>query len=152
MADNPQANSLANGNAYVAHSQSINVDLADTLLFLRNTGSDSLVIDQITIGSETIGRFEIHIITAAATDAGTAIVPVNLNTAYADTADVLCFSQQTGHVSQGTVIYDVLVLAETTYAFKPQGLILADTVAIAIDCVEELAATIATIEFHFEPA
>ncbi len=61
MADNPQANSLANGNAYVAHSQHLNLIGGETLLFLRNTGAAPLVIDQITVGSDTTARFEMHI-------------------------------------------------------------------------------------------
>ena len=86
---------------------------------------------------------------ASGVEAGTSIVPVNLNAAYSNTADVICMSDETA-ISQGTVIYDVLVPVETTYSFEPQGLILADTVGFAIDQVEDLAGAIATIEFHFE--
>jgi hypothetical protein len=146
-------NSLQKGNAYIAQSQDLNIDASDTLLLLRNDSASPLVIDQIIVTNGNVAsRYEGHIITAAFTAAGTAVVPLNLNTGAASTAHVTCIADETGN-TQGTVIYDIASSPTATtpsmVIIQPMGLILARGISFAVDQVAESTAGACSIEFHF---
>lgn len=139
------------GQAYAWVSQNLDIDAADTLLLLHNTADTNLHINRLIISAgNAITRYEIHIITDATTPVGGAITGFNLNTGSSNVADALAKSDETANSSQGTVIYDISLLARTTLVVETSGLILAKNVAIGVDQVSESDSGNVTIIGHYE--
>jgi len=145
------------GDAYIFSSQDADINATDTMLCLRNDDQNRvLVIDRIAIcNGDAATRYEVHLVTAAYTAAGTAVVGINCNPAYADMVNgngATCYGDETGN-TQGSVFLDIGAgVAVVSYGPYPIGLKLRAGTAVGIDQVSESAAGAATIYAYFEDA
>lgn len=139
------------GLSFIWTSQDLDIDAADTLLLVRNDSSNPLYIDYIILSSGNVAtRYEIHVVTASFTIAGTTVTGFCLNTALNKVAEATAASDETGN-TQGTVIYDVSLLATTTFILPTTGLVLGTNISLGIDQVTESTAGNASIIGHYEP-
>lgn len=137
------------GNAYIWISQNLDIDAADTLLLVKNTSDKDLHIHHITFSSGNVAtRYEVHIVTADITPAGTTVTGFNMNTGSAKVADAISKSDETAN-TQGTVIYDITLLATTNLTLFTLGIILAKNISIGVDQVTESTSGNITIVGHF---
>ena len=91
------------GDAYVWTIESYAFSASDTLLAIRNNGTKVLHIEKVFVQtSHASAEIEIHRVTAAYTNAGTAVTGTNLLPGGA-AADVDATADETGN-TQGTVI------------------------------------------------
>jgi len=145
------------GDAYIFSSQDADIAAAGTMICLRNDDQDRvLVIDRIMVCNGNVAtRYEVHLVTAAYTAAGTAVVGINANPAYADMVNgngATCYANETGN-TQGSVFLDIGAgVAVVTYGPYELDLKLKAGTAIGIDQVTESTAGAATIFAYFEDA
>ncbi len=123
-----------NGAGYIWTSQDLDIDIADTLLFLRNTSDINLHIDQIIVtGGNVAVRYEIHIVTDTTALTGATVTGFNLNTTSSNVADAAAVSDETAISSQGTVIYDLGAGIRETVTIDTAGLVLGKNISLAAD-------------------
>ena len=138
------------GKSYIWTSQDLNIAAAETLLLVKNDAAEPLHISQIIFSSGNVAtRYEVHIVTADITPAGGAATGFNMNTNSGNVAVATAKSNETAN-TQGTVIYDVSLLATTTFTLHTDGLLLAKNISLGIDQVAESTAGNVTIVGHFE--
>ncbi len=145
------ATSITDGDAYTFTAPTADIDAADTVILIKNTGQRNLRIHSIEIsGGNATSLYTIHkqLGTTAGTPTGTAVLGVSLSgrkdNGYAANG-VLCKSDETGYATQGTIIKQVAVLATLTLVVPMHDCILGINECIAVDQVTESAAGGATI-------
>lgn len=146
--------SLNHGDAYTFDSTELDIDAGDTMLFIKNIDpSKLLMIDRIIVnGSNVNCTWDINVGSATTTPTGTAVTPVNLNRLYSSTnPSVLAYSDETA-VADGTTIFRVKTLANSTVAgdLNINGLILPAGHYIQINQETESTSGSVIIVAHFE--
>lgn len=137
------------GQAYMWNSQDQDIDAGDTMLLLKNTSDTILHITRIIMSAGNAAtRYEIHIVTADITPTGTAVTGFNMNTASGNVANAIAKADESVN-TQGSVIYDISLLANTTEILPTPGLLLAKNISIGVDQVTESTAGNVCITGHF---
>lgn len=141
------------GDAYVFHGIDKDIAAAGTVLMVRNDSLiRKLIIERIAIINGNVATlYAIHLITAAFTAAGDAVVGVNMNGMSNKQADATAIGDETGE-TQGAILQDVggAVAKETLDAPGLVGFVLAPNTAIGIDQVTDSTAGAASIYAYFE--
>ncbi len=135
------------GNSYSWCSDSINIDANDTVLLLKNTGSESLHMDRVVISASTDSEFTVHLPTVEVSPTGTTVSAVKLNTGKVGAPEVDARSDETNN-AQGDVIESFFTLASKRLTIDLTGIILAKNKSIAIDQVADTALASATFYGH----
>ena len=143
-----------NGDAYAWTTGAVNVDVNDTFIFLKNTGSTPLILDRLIISGDTSAtatRFDIGIGSATTTPAGgTLITGVNINHIFSSaTADAVSRSDETA-VADATVVLTTGALTSTMSVTDLTGIILGEGHYIQVNCETEPTLNAATIIAHYE--
>lgn len=137
------------GQAYIWTSQDLDIDAADTLLLIKNDNAEPLHVQQIIFSAGNAAtRYEVHIVTADITPAGNTVTGFNMNTNSGNVAEATAKSDETAN-TQGTVIYDINLLATTTFTVHTDGLLLAKNISLGIDQVTESTAGNVTVIGHY---
>jgi len=109
------------GNAYSWYSGIRDIDVTDTMLFVKNTSSKVLVLDRaVIVGSNVICNWLIHLGSATTTPAGTAVTARNLNRAYSNVPDALAYYDETA-VADGDEFMDVYTPITNTIVVDLDG-------------------------------
>lgn len=141
---------LTTGEAYVWHSQDLNVAAAGTLIAVRNdSGSQDLVITRIIIvGGDVTSRYEIHKVDVAYTSTGTPVVAINLGNS-GTLPDATAHADESANSQvAANVFMEVVAIALTTVEVEV-GIVLGRDQAIVIDQVSESGAGAATVFGYF---
>jgi len=92
------------GKAYIWHSANTDIDAGDTILFVKNTGSEFMVLDRMFIHPANVScRYSINYGSATTTPAGTLITGNGMNSSISTPADSLAYHDETA-VADGTEI------------------------------------------------
>ncbi len=93
------------GFGWAMANASANIDTADTIIIVRNDNENRpFYIQAVGAGTEDKGEVVVHRVTAAYTNAGTAIVPVNMRSGFkVSTSELTCTGDETGN-AQGDII------------------------------------------------
>lgn len=142
------------GNAYSWDSGRIDIDVNDTMLFLKNTGSTPLVLDRCIIGGhDAIATWDIGLGSATTTPAGgTLLTATNLNPSFTnDAPNTIARSDETA-VADATVVLRVYTAISESKLVDLNGIILGQNTYIQVNQeVESAAATpFVIIIGHFE--
>jgi hypothetical protein len=150
--DSPLMRAALLGNAFSWTNVPADIATGETMLIVRNdTADQDLVIDHVKIhnGNAAVCNYDIHIVTAAYTNAGTDVVGVNLNTAYGTFASKYsATADETGN-TQGAMLTEFwAVLADASYHVDVQCILTQGT-ALGIDQVTESTRGTAQIVGYF---
>ena len=153
------------GQAFAWNAVSADIDTGDTMLLVRNdSSSKKLVIEKAYVWADVAASFDIHVVTASFTIAGTAVTGVCLNKASATVADATAKADETGN-TQGDIIAttrntryvrgngddnaDIAAASEGRWVDLSGSVILGENQAIAVDIQGESAAFECTIIGYF---
>jgi hypothetical protein len=139
ITETPLQQALRKGLAYSWTNVPADIATTETMLIVRNNSStQDLIIERISLsnGNAAVSNYDIHLVTAAYTNAGTAVVGVNLNSHYGNAAPVDATADETGN-TQGSMILEYwAVLADATYELD-MNVRLKNGTALGIDQVTE---------------
>ena len=124
------------GNAYIWDFPGYDYDAADTVMFIRNDGDDSLHIHHIYLYCDTASKVQFHF-PANPTVAGTLVTGVNPNRGSGKVADATAYQDETGN-TQGTVFASEYIAANGVITtFKEEGfeIILSKNACLGVDIV-----------------
>jgi len=94
----------ARGNAFCWFAPTINVDINDTLLFIKNLGDTPLLLDRMRIvGGNVASTYTIHLGKLTTTPTAINITGTNLNPRFSDNADVHATTDE-DLVADGTTV------------------------------------------------
>jgi len=146
------------GDAYAWNTVTYDITAADTILTVRNTSTDRLlVINNLYMWTDVNGFFDIHIETIATafteTD-GAVVTGVNLNTASNNVADAGAISDEEAIAAQGSIILTLRSNESATDQFAinyptNDAIVLGTNGRISIDASAAAAACEATITGYF---
>lgn len=132
------------GKAYSWDSGRINIDVNDTMLFLKNTGSTPLVLDRAIIGGhDAIATWDIGLGKATTDPAGgTLLTATNLNPAFSnDAPDTIARSDETAVVDATVILREYTAISESK-TVSLNGIILTQNTYIQVNQeVESAGAT-----------
>jgi hypothetical protein len=139
------------GKAYAWDSLELDIDTGDTMLFIKNTGSTTLILDRIIFnGSNVICTWTVLLGTATTTPSGTAVAGVNLNTGFASVSpDTISLSDETA-VADGSIIARVKTPVSGHEVFDATGIILAKNHYIQVNQITESTSGSVIIVGHFQ--
>jgi hypothetical protein len=140
--------SESNKRAYT-WTHAYDYDANDTILWLKNTSSSyNLIINKVGISADTTTQFIIHF-PEDTTPAGTLVTGVNTNRSSNNTADALCYGDETGN-TRGDIEVQGFVTANT-FALVPQdgSIVLGIGNEFAIDLVTAGTMGIVTIRGYY---
>jgi hypothetical protein len=139
-----------NAKVYTVVSDDATAVANEETLYLQNTSTiNDIVIDHITISTDTNARFRLKFVTGTA--AGTVITPVNLNKTSSNAANINCRGNGsvTGLTDDG-FIESVRILANDTYNMTMgEAVRLGQNDAIAIETLTNCAVEM-DVEFHYD--
>lgn len=129
--------SETDGDAYSWSNLTYDYTALDTILLVKNTGSNELHIQTIWVSVDAATEVVVHVPTTTVTSpTGTAVVGVNLNTASGKTADATAIAGETTN-SRGGVVFAGLIAANDIRPIPLGGaLIIAPNDSIAVDFVD----------------
>ena len=141
----------AEGNAYSWDSLELDIDIGDTMLFVKNLSDTPLILDRLVFnGSNVICTWDINCGTASTTPVGTAVVGVNLNTSFATKlADATAFSDETA-VADGTTIDRVKTAVSGHHIHDLPGVILGKNHYLQVNQETESTAGSVILHGHYE--
>lgn len=143
-----------NGAAYVWATNSLDLDVGETLLLVKNTSDSHLHIDFVKISNGAAAtQFRIHLpttdVTVVAGSGGAVVTGTNLNTSSSNVADASAATDETGN-SLGNTVRTVFLAINGEHSEDTPGLVLGKNKSVAIDCITEPGTAAATIIGHFE--
>jgi hypothetical protein len=152
MANN-LADSVKDGVAYRLTALSADVDAGDTLLLVKNVNTRDFKVDHIVInGGNVASLYDIHYqATADTTPAGTAVLaaPLNPNGDSGEGGDLTAKADETGYSTQGTILEEASVGANSRVVVDMNGLTLGYNQAVAVDQVTESTSGGCTLVGYF---
>lgn len=152
--ETPFQRALNRGDAWSWTSVAADIDTGDTMLMVRNDSTvRDLIIEEITVNNGNVAAtYDIHIVTAAYTAAGTAVTAVNLNTNYTgNAATATAFGDESGN-TQGSVLQEFTAgVAVATYII-PMNVRLKGATALGIDQITESTAGSVQMRGYFVDA
>jgi len=143
-----------NGVAYNWSTNSLDLDINETLLLVKNISDASLHIECVKIANgAAAAQFRIHRpttdVTVVAGSGGSVITGTNLNGASVNVADASAATDETGN-ALGNTIRTVFLGINGEHSEPTPGTILGKNQSIAIDCITEPGTAAATIIGHYE--
>ena len=143
-AHTPLAAASLDGRAYAISNVTYTPSAADTLVAIRNDhASKNFHICSVIVQTDIASEIQCHLITAAYTNAGTSITPVNLNTNFGNSSNLLCTGDETGN-TQGSIIahWNQVAAAVLPFTFYDWGgsVILGPDHAFGVDTVVNIGA------------
>jgi len=144
-------NSDEEGQAYSWTNATYDPDAADTILLVKNTGTQKLHVTKIIIYCDTLTVAQIQRpTTTVATPTGTAVTGVNLNGSSANAAAATAKADETTNV-QGEIIASPIVPAGIPVQIDLDGaVILTTNQSIGVDFVTAATAGIVSIFGYFD--
>ncbi len=141
---------LATGDAYIWHSQDVNVVALGPLLAVRNdSGSQRLVIDRVIIvGGDATSRYEIYKVDVAYTSAGTAVSGMNVG-GKGVIPDVTADAIETGSAQVAANVFMEAALTTITTVELKVGIVLGKDQALVCNQVVESTAGACTFFGYF---
>jgi len=145
------AHASKSGDSYSWDSTELDIDVNDTMLFVKNLSATTLEIDRIIInGSNVICTWEILIGSASTTPAGTVVTGVNLDeSSSTKLADVTALSDETA-VAAGSIIARVKTPITNTLDLKWEGVRLGKNHYIQVDQKTESTSGSVIIIGHYD--
>jgi len=142
------------GAGYVWATNSLDLDVGETLLLVKNTSDSHLHIECVKISNGAAAtQFRIHLpttdVTVVAGSGGAVVTGINLNTASSNVADASAATDETGN-SLGDSLRTVFLAINGEHSEDTPGLILGKNKSVAIDCITEPGTAAATIIGHYE--
>ena len=146
------------GDAFVWNALSYDITAADTILTVRNTSTDRLlVINNIYMNTDVNGFYDIHIQTVATaftTTNGAVVTGVNLNTSSNKVADAGAISDEEAIAAQGSIIATLRSNEATADQFSidfktNDAIVLGTNGRIAVDASAAAATCECTIVGYF---
>lgn len=143
-----------NGAAYVWATDSLDLDVGETLLLVKNTSDKKLHIECVKISNGAAAtQFKIHLpttdVTVVAGSGGAVVTGTNLNTASSEVADASAATDETGN-SLGDTVRSLFLAINGEHSEPTPGLLLGKNKSVAIDCVTEPGTAAASIIGHYE--
>ena len=139
-----------NGNAYCWFAPTADIDIGDTLLFIKNLGDTPLILDRMNIlGANVAGTVTIHLGKATTTPDAINVTGTNLNPGFADNADVHAVSDEDA-VADGTTVEIIHVPATVMLPWDLTGIILPKGTYIQLNQDVESTAGGVAVYGHFE--
>lgn len=141
----------AGGKAYSWDSTDLNIDIGDTLLFVKNTGDTPLILDRLVInGSNVLQTYEINLGSETTTPAGTLLTGVNANRSFSSIlAEVLAYSDETA-VADGDTVDRVNIAIDAHHIHVMTGFILGKGHYVQINQGVEATRGSIILHAHFE--
>jgi hypothetical protein len=148
------------GDAYLWLNATADIDATDTMILLRNDSADRLlVIEAISVLNGNVGAttYDIHLVTAAFTAAGTAVTGINMlaGGGAPPGSDYTCMADETGN-TKGTMLGHLITTTASIYYPLTQAelpclgrLALGNGTAIGIDQITESTAGVGLIWGYF---
>lgn len=139
------------GRAYSWDSLDLDIDVGDTLLFVKNTGDTPLILDRLVInGSNVLQIYEINIGSETTTPAGTTVLGVNLNRSFSSSlAEATAFSDETA-VPDGDIVDRIKIAIDGHHIHILTGVILGKNHYIQINQEVEATSGSVILHGHFE--
>jgi hypothetical protein len=138
------------GQSFIVTSVDTTALAAEETIYLQNSSAQKdIVIDHMTISTDTNARFRVKFVTGVGS--GAVLVPVNLNKSSSNSADAIALGagSVTGLTDDGFVEH-VRVPANTTYQIETgEAIRLGQNDAIAIETQDNCAVEM-DIEFHYD--
>jgi len=143
-----------NGAAFNWSTDSLDLDVGETLLLVKNTSDASLHIECVKVSNGAAAtQFRIHLpttdVTVVAGSGGSVITGTNLNTSRTEVADASAATDETGN-SLGNTLRNLFLGINGEHSEPTPGTILGKNKSIAIDCITEPGTASATIVGHYE--
>ena len=139
------------GNSYSWDSTDLDIDITDTLLFVKNTGDTPLILDRLVVnGSNVLQIYEINIGSDTTTPVGTTVTGVNLNRSFASKlAEVISLSDETA-VADGDIVDRIKIAVNGHHIHDLTGLILGKNHYVQINQEVEATSGSVILHGHFE--
>jgi hypothetical protein len=137
------------GTAFSWTSNNGDIDVGDTLLFIKNTGTVPLILDRLDINpANVLATYSIRLGKATTTPAGNVITAVNLSQS-GETSTALAYDDETA-VADGSVILNVTAPTAVDTSRTLDGYILKQGHYIQINQDVECTSGRVTVIGHFE--
>jgi hypothetical protein len=137
------------GTAFSWTSNNADINVGDTLLFIKNTGTVPLILDRFTINpANVLATYSFRVGKATTTPTGNAITPTNLSQS-GEVANALAYDDETA-VADGSVLMNVTAPTAIDTAGTLDGFILKQGHYIQINQDVECTSGRITMVGHFE--
>lgn len=138
------------GNAYCWFAATADIDIGDTLLFIKNLGDTPLILDRMNIlGANVAGTVTIHLGNATTTPTAINVTGTNLNPGFGNNADVHATSDE-ALVADATTVEIIHVPATVMLIWDLTGIILPKATFIQLNQDVESTAGGVAVYGHFE--
>lgn len=137
------------GQAFSWDSAELDIDIGDTMLFVKNLGDALLHLDSLIVnGSNVVCTWDVGLGAAVTTPAGTVVTGVNQNGEFSTQADVTALSDETA-VADASVIRRVKSAISETKVYDLSGVILGNGQYIQVNQETESTAGSVILIGHF---
>lgn len=139
------------GTAYSWDSAELDIDAGDTMLYVRNDGDTSLILDRLIVnGSNVICTWEVNIGSATTTPTGTVVVGVNQNRTFSSSlANATAYSDETA-VGDGDTVTRIKTAVSDHHIHNMDGLILGKNHYLQVNQETESTSGSVILIGHFE--
>lgn len=138
------------GNAYCWFAPTANIDVDDTLLFIKNLGDTPLILDRMNLlGANVAGTVTIHLGNDTTTPTAINVTGTNLNPGFGNNADVHATADE-DLVADGTTVEIIHVPVTVMLLWPLTGIILPKGSYIQINQDTESTAGGVAVYGHFE--
>lgn len=138
------------GKAYSWDSGERDIDAGDTMLFVKNTGDEPLILDRVIIGgSNVVCTWEFYIGAATTTPSGTAAAETNLNEIFASTTAPAIHLYDETAVAAGSIVNRHKTAVGVTSHMDLDGIILGKNHYLQCDQLTESTAGSIILIGHF---
>ena len=128
----------------------IDIDAGDTVLLVKNTSSEPLKIESVTIWNGSIAsEYRVHLpTTEVETPTGTAVVGTNLKVGDSAAADAIAKSDETTN-TEGSVVFTPMMGVDSNLTINTVGLHLSQNKSVAINVIEDTSESGVSIRGHY---
>jgi len=139
------------GSAYTWDSKAINIDVGDTMLFVKNEGDIPLVLDRLILnGSNVLCTWDLNIGSLTTPPTGTLVTPVNLNRSFSTrVANATAVSDEVD-IADGDTFDRVKTVVDGHHIHDLAGIILGRNHYIQVNQETESTSGSAILYGHFE--
>ena len=138
------------GRAFAWRSNDADIDIGDTLLFIKNTGDKFLILARAEFGpANVVCKYDIGVGAATTTPTGNVITAVNMNESFStQTESYLAYDDETA-VADATPMFTVAVSTVEGRTIPLDGIILGKNHYIQINQETESTSGQVTVFGHF---
>lgn len=138
------------GNAYCWFAPTADINVDDTLLFIKNLGDTLLILDRMNLlGANVATTVTVHLGKATTTPTAINVTGTNLNPGFADNADVHATADE-ALVADGTTVEIIHVPVTVMLPWDLTGIILPKGTYIQINQDVEATAGGVAVYGHFD--